>query len=263
MAFAWTVFIWSALAVMLIRTQRNLNRIRVVRAEQTPVHAGETAQLILTLQCSRGERRGLVLDFGTPENASPVFNLVAGQPVSVVLPRPLVRRGEWPFGCIRVNSHQPVGVALAFAWVWPEASFLVYPSPEEEGPPPQPIAAASLVTPAASAPHVPTAEPDSSSLRLHRPGDGMRRISWKASARHQRLLTRDDAREPQSQVVLHWQNVTDLPRESGISRLARWVVESDRNGRTYTLVLPEKTVGPHQGPAHFHACMAALARLPA
>src|SRR5690606_3840989 len=51
--------------------------------------------------------------------------------------------------------------------------------------------------------------------------------------------------------------------EARSARLARWVDEAEREGRRSLLRLPGQAIGPGRGAAHRHACLRALALLPA
>ena len=79
-------------------------------------------------------------------------------------------------------------------------------------------------------------------------------------------LRADFPREPDSpaDIDLDWRELNALPYEARIRRLARWVDEAERDGRRYRLVLPgQPPLGPAQGSAHRHACLKALALMPA
>ena len=50
--------------------------------------------------------------------------------------------------------------------------------------------------------------------------------------------------------------------EANCPRLARWVIEAERQGSRYRLRLPSGLIGPGSGPEHRHACLRALALMP-
>ena len=91
--------------------------------------------------------------------------------------------------------------------------------------------------------------------------DPPRQVAWKPSARIGKLLVREYEARSDRELRLEWNVLTALPHEARISRLARWVIEADRIGARFALVLPLLTLGPAQGHAHRHACLQALARL--
>jgi uncharacterized protein (DUF58 family) len=65
-------------------------------------------------------------------------------------------------------------------------------------------------------------------------------------------------------VLLDWRapELAALDPEARIRRLARWVLEAERENLRSTLVLPQLRLGPANGGAHVHACLRELALLP-
>jgi uncharacterized protein (DUF58 family) len=134
---------------------------------------------------------------------------------------------------------------------------LVYPAPDLSAPP-LPQALGDGDSPRSRAhgeqPH---------HLREYRSGDMPRQIAWKASARFDKLLVREYESAVARDVVIDWQAVAGLGYEQKISRLARWVIEAERSGSRYALLLPSQRIPPGRGPEHRHQCLRALALLPA
>ena len=64
------------------------------------------------------------------------------------------------------------------------------------------------------------------------------------------------------EISIDWQAAGGLAYEARICRLARWVVEAERSGSRYALVLPLQRIAAGRGPDHRHACLRALALLP-
>ena len=78
------------------------------------------------------------------------------------------------------------------------------------------------------------------------------------------LLVREYEQPLGAEVVLDWRQLNGLDHEARIGRLARWVDEAEREGRRYRLDLPgQPSLGPGSGPQQRHACLRALALLPA
>src|SRR3546814_1997665 len=98
---------------------------------------------------------------------------------------PTRRRGWLDPGRLRISTTRPLGLARAWAWLWPRVPLLVYPAPEAHGPP------------------LPEGSGDNAQARLHPAGDDVhhlrtyrrgharRAIAWKPSARHGALLVRE------------------------------------------------------------------------
>ena len=78
------------------------------------------------------------------------------------------------------------------------------------------------------------------------------------------MLVREYEQPLGADVVLDWRQLSALPYETRIRRLARWVDEAERDGRRYRLDLPgQPSLGPASGAQHRHVCLRALALLPA
>ncbi|MDQ3205408.1 MAG: DUF58 domain-containing protein, partial [Pseudomonadota bacterium] len=201
-------------------------------------------------------RRGLRVNAEpAPEHAA-VLNLEHGFG-EAELPWPTQRRGWLQLPRLRIATTRPLGLARVWAYVWPQAPLLVYPTPEASGPPlPQGAGdrAQSRLHPSGDDVH---------HLRSYRTGDSRRAIAWKASARRDALLVREYEQPMGSEVLLDWHSLGRMAHEERIARLARWVDEAECDGRRYRLLLPgQPPIGPGNGAAHRHACLRALALLP-
>jgi uncharacterized protein (DUF58 family) len=188
--------------------------------------------------------------------ARSVFALPDVEPQDVELVLPTIRRGWLQPGRIKLSTIQPLGMARAWAWFWPQWQLLVYPRPEAQAPP-LPVhdgaGARTRVRAQGDEPH---------HLRDYRIGDPPRQVAWKPSARTGKLLVREYEARSDRELRLDWDALHALPYELRICRLARWVIEADRIGARFALVLPAQILGPAQGHAHRHACLQALALLP-
>lgn len=225
--------------------------IRAVGAD--PVAAGKPLQLRVHAHADPGrERRGLRI---LRDDLQTRFSLV-GDSGEATLELPTTRRGWLDPGRLRIDTTRPLGLAVAWSYVWPDTPLLVYPAPEAHGPPlPEGGGdqARARLHPAGDDVH---------HLRNYRRGDPRRAIAWKPSARRDELMVREYEQPQGADVVLDWRQL-GLAHEARIRRLARWVDEAERDGRRYRLLLPgHPPIGPSQGPAHRHACLKALALMP-
>lgn len=227
-------------------------RIGAIGAE--PMPAGTPLQVRVHAQAAPGRvRRGLRVTCG---DAAATLSLDDGAGMAV-LALPTLHRGWLDLPRLRISTTRPLGLAVAWAYVWPDTPLLVYPAPEPQGPPLPPGAgdnAAARLHPAGD---------DIHHLRSYRRGDPRRAIAWKPSARLDTLLVREYEQPSGADVLLDWRRLHGIDHEARISRLARWVEEAEREGRRYRLVLPgHPPLGPDSGPQHRHACLRALALLP-
>lgn len=242
----------------LVAAQMQLSELELVAAEAEPVAAGAMLGVRLHARAARGRiRRGLRLDDDGAFSAdASVLNLDRGSGEAQVM-LPTQQRGWFDLPKLRLSTTRPLGLARAWAYVWPESPLLVYPAPEAHGPP-LPAGQGDRVQA-----RVHPAGDDVHHLRGYRPGDARRAIAWKASARRDALLVREYEEPIGAEIVLDWRSVTGIAYEARISRLARWVDEAEREGRRYQLRLPgHAALGPDHGPQHRHACLRALALMP-
>ena len=238
----------------LVHAHLILSGISLKSAHADPVYAGQALKLKLRFE-GNGQRRrpGLQLLCGP---AQALFELAPGDEAEVLLEVPTGRRGWMELGRLRLSTLWPLGLARAWSWLRPNDRMLVYPAPDPSAPP-LPQALGDGDSPRTRAhgeqPH---------HLRDYRAGDMPRQIAWKASARFDKLLVREYESAVARDLLIDWQTVGNLGHEHKISRLARWVIEAERSGSRYSLLLPSQRIAPGRGPEHRHLCLRALALLP-
>lgn len=158
---------------------------------------------------------------------------------------------------IEIATTRPLGLARAWAILRPADPWLVYPALEAHGPPLPDVRHEGDQR----RPHF--VGDDLHLLRNYQPGDPLRSIAWKASARRDQLMARTWEQPHGDDVALDW-FMLNLPHEERIRRLAHWVDLAEREGRRWQLRLPQQApIGPASGAAHRHACLRALALMPA
>lgn len=238
----------------LVRAHLQLSGLRLKAVLAEPVHAGQTLRLRLIFDAvSARARPGMELRCTGVEA---LFALRDREETEAMLELPSERRGWFRTPRLRVSTIQPLGFARAWSWLYPEVKVLVYPALEEQAPP------------------LPEAAEDGESnrtrmhgeqphhLRDYRHGDAPRQIAWKPSARADRLLVREYESSATRDLQLDWFRLPALAYEARIRRLARWVVDAERRGLRYRLLIPGQSIGPARGPEHRHACLRALALMP-
>jgi uncharacterized protein (DUF58 family) len=199
------------------------------------------------------QRSGLELRAGEEEA---FLDLAPGERGEMVIAVPTRRRGWLALDRLRISTIRPFGLARAWSWLRPDTRLLVYPTPEAEAVPLPDLGGdgqSQRTRNHGEQPH---------HLREYRAGDGMRQIAWKSSARADRLLVREYEATANRELTLDWFALGKLDHEARIRRLARWVLEAERQGSRYRLRLPHALVGPGTGPEHRHACLRALALMP-
>jgi len=213
-----------------ISAHLQLSGLQIDAVSAEPVHAGQPMRLRISLSRPDARaRRGLELAL---DQAVAFGHLLDTDQIEVDLMLPTVRRGWFDLARIRISTTQPLGLVRAWSWVWPDAPLLVYAAPERQ------------------APALPESGGDPLHTRVHASGD-------------ETLLVREYEKPVGVDVLLDWRQLSALPVEARIARLARWVDLAERDGRRYTLQLPGQPVlGPGNGSAHHHLCQRALALMP-
>ncbi|WP_461058592.1 DUF58 domain-containing protein [Silanimonas algicola] len=235
-----------------------LSGLRISSLHADPVHAGEAVVLRLRLASGKRSRDGVRLEApgGDAVDLPPSLS-TPGADADVELGIATTRRGLMDLGRLRLSTTRPLGLVRAWSGWRPQQRILVYPALERSGPP-----LPGTPSDGERQPRAQRSGEDTHHLRDYRNGDAPRQIAWKASARLDRLMVREYEAGAARVVALEWQDLRSLPHEQRISRLARWVVEAEREGRRYRLRVPGTTLGPARGPEHRHACLRALALLP-
>ncbi len=239
----------------LIVAHLQLSGLRIDAIGAEPVAAGQTMRVHLALSMRDGHLRS-----GLRARSGDVLALVPSSSNETVVTFDVATRtrGWFDTGRIRLFTTQPLGLAEAWSWTWPRTALLVYPAPEQPAPPLPPTSGN------ANSARLNPAGEDMHHLRAYRPGDARHAIAWKPSARRDTLLVREYEQPQGGELQLDWQALSSLPYEQRIRRLAAWIDAAEREGRGYRLTLPNQpALGPAQGAAHRHACLRALALLPA
>jgi uncharacterized protein (DUF58 family) len=238
----------------LVHSHLLLSGVRLKALHADPVFAGQPLRIRLRFDADGGRERPGLEVLGAQGQCA--FSLPANQEHEAVLEVPTHRRGWLDPGRLRLSTVRPLGLARAWSWLKPDTKLLVYPALDPEAPP-LPEALGDGDSPRTRAhgeqPH---------HLREYRAGDMPRQIAWKASARADRLLVREYEAAVARDIHLDWDATGNLPHETRIRRLARWVVEAERSGSRYSLRVPGQSITPGRGPEHRHACLRALALLP-
>lgn len=247
-------FVASALHTSLLKGYLNLRGLRLAQVQATPVHAGQP--VLLRFSFEAGERRSRTALCLSREGRTACFAAPVGQVAEVTLEVPTERRGWMPIGRIQVFTRHPLGLFQVWSWIHPDRQALVYPAAETSAPPlPRggELADGRVRRGAGEEPH---------SLRDYRVGDPLRLVAWKRSARTGHLMVREFETPRGGDVLLDWEQLGAVPYELRIRRLARWVLDAEREGLRSLLRVPGTRLGPASGSDHVHACLRVLALLP-
>ncbi len=240
--------------VSMLHTWRNLARIALRPGKASPVFAGEFAGFRVQVE-NPGSLPRMSLAVQLSGQLPEYFNAVASGSTEIEAKMPAAMRGLLYPGRFRIFTTYPLGLFYAWAIVDLDMHCLVYPKPEPGKLALPPAQAASGLGAAAG-----SGEEDFAGLRTFHPGDSPRRIAWKAFARNEIFLSKQFSGSAAAEL---WLDFGDLPSTLGVeaklSRLARWVIESEAAGLRYGLRLPGREFDPDSGALHRDRCLQALA----
>ncbi len=159
------------------------------------VHAGSASRVELAVR-NLGRRRTALLTLRDPigdqRGASVVLApLAPGRLAQASYRLPTQRRGIVPVGPLRIEVSDPFGLTTVDHRAAPVTELTVYPAVEDVAPPPHTMG---------DDPHAGVDVPNALSvsgeefyaLRRYEMGDDLRRVHWRATARHDELMVRQD-----------------------------------------------------------------------
>jgi uncharacterized protein (DUF58 family) len=137
-----------------------------------------------------------------------------------------VTRGRQPLPLVRLETHFPVGLARAWAWISP-AEVLVAPAPD--------FTSAHLPLSASSGWHAGRSEGRTGvdSLQDWVPGTPENRISWKRYAASDRLLEKTGEASDNGTLTIDYDAVAHLGHERALSAMCGAVLNASRAGRPF------------------------------
>lgn len=250
-ALLLTCLLSATLASSMLVTWRELHDLSLQSLHADHGFCGARLPLHLAFADDGHARHGLRIAIDKLEQPCP---LEPGSSVATVT-MPTERRGWTPLPRMQVSSTLPFGLFRAWSWITPAQRALVYPRILRDARPPV----------RNDDPNERIAGGDEfAALRDYRPGDPIRHVAWKASARHDHLLVREfDRAAPGQPLRLDWNALSGLDRETRISRLTAWVCDAYAAAHPWILILEDRhSIGPASDAAHYHRCLTALAELP-
>lgn len=245
-------FLLAAIAQLTtVLAYRNLVGMRIDAIIAKPVYVDETACYRVMLRNPEARNRFAVralssesvdcIDLG-PQNSG-----------RLELQQIAVRRGWMAMEPFRIENSYPLGLFCAWSVIIPRARCLVYPKPALHPPPlPQTGRGDEGVAHQGEGEHF-------HGLREFQPGDPLRRIAWRTSARHQKLYSRvmEDPREEACE--LNWYLLGSGDTEEKLSILTAWILRAERSQIPYSLEMPGEALPADMGDEHRDACLKILA----
>lgn len=255
----------TAAQLSTFRTWKNLSGLDVGTVHVQPVFASEPAEFRLNLYERQGfERPILELDEGMgissriidsknpPEATRLTLQAEHSGMLEVIIPTQ--QRGWLECPRLRLSTIYPLGLFRAWSWIHPDQRCLVYPQRLDNAPP--------LPAPASGdGRRNLQAEPDAdfAGLRDYRPGDHLKDVAWKATARMGKMISREEPPSAFTELLFKLSQTGTTDMEQSLRILTTWVVIAEQRGLQYGLSLPGVLIEPHKGARHQHQCLRTLA----
>jgi uncharacterized protein (DUF58 family) len=248
------VFVLGALAqATTLLAYRNLVGLVVVSVRGEPVFAGDPLHLRLVLDNPEDRHRFAVEATLATRASGDCQDVEPESGVQLDLSLPTRQRGWQDIPPLRLETRYPLAMFRAWSWIFPTARCLVYPRPAQD-PPPLPSAGDGRSGRARKG-----RGDQVYGLRNYRPGDALKHIAWRTSARHDQLYTRQMETPREATCTLDYEALTGLDRERRLSVLVAWVLMAEHRQLDYALRLPGNALPAASGPEHRAACLEALA----
>lgn len=245
-------FLLGAVALLTsLLAYRNLVGITLTSIAAEPVFAGDAARYRVYLKNTESRHR-FALQARSADGAD-TRDIEPQETASLTLSQPTTERGWQAMRPFRIENRYPLGLFRAWSVIIPEARCLVYPRPAPHPPPlPRTGRGDEGAAKAGEGDHF-------HGLREYRPGDPLRLIAWRASARHGTLYTREWETPRELACELNWYLLGDIDAETKLSILTAWILRAERQQIPYSLELPTDALPADLGDAHRDACLRILA----
>ena len=254
LAYGLTFLLAAVFVIAILHTYRNFAGLLLKAGASTAVFVGEQARFKVRLEGVEHAHQAIGL--GWPPQPLQQLDVPQGGQRECELSLPALKRGWLRPERMRVESHFPLGILVAWSWVDLDQAVLVYPRPLEGE---LPLAAGGSDDEEDEGARASgQGADDYQGLRGYQPGDSKRRLHWKAFSRGQGLLVKDFAALAGRDLWLDFQALGG-DAEERLSRLCYWVLQLDARQQAYGLRLPGCELAPDHGDAHREACLRALA----
>lgn len=245
-------FLLASVALMTaLLAYRNLTGIQLAAIRAKPVFAGETALFRVLLR--NGEERHRFAIQATSAEGQDCADIRPQETCRLQLPQQTGHRGWMEMDSFRIENRYPLGLFRAWSVVVPAERCLVYPAPATHAPPLPRTGRGDY-----GAAHRSQGE-HFHGLREYQPGDPVRQIAWRTSARHEKLYSRQMESPNEEACEFNWYLMGSGDTEEKLSILAAWILRAERRQIPYSLEMPAAALPADLGEEHRDACLRILA----
>jgi uncharacterized protein (DUF58 family) len=246
-------FLLASIAQMTtLLAYRNLVGMTLVGIRAQPVFAGRPARFRVLLE--NPERRVRFAIQAVSAESADCWDIAENHSGHLELKQDTSKRGWMVMKPFRIENRFPLGLFRAWSVIIPDARCLVYPQPHPSPPPlPRTGRGDSGTAQRGEGEHI-------HGLREYQPGDPLRRVAWRASARHQKLYSREMEAPSEESCEFNWYLMGGADTETKLSILAAWILRAERSQIPYSLELPADALPAGLGEEHCTACLSILAK---
>lgn len=245
-------FVLTSIALLTtLLAYRNLVGLRIEAILGKPAFAGEVAEFRVLLR-NDGLRKRFATRAVSPESVD-CADIPPQGSLALRLRQQTLQRGWLEMTPFNLENRFPLGLFRAWSVILPNARCLVYPRPAPHPPPlPKTGRGDHGVARKGEGEHV-------HGLREYQPGDPLRRIAWRTSARHQTLYSRVMESPSEEACELNWYLMGGGDTEEKLSILTAWILRAERYQIPYSLEMPGAALPADLGEEHRGACLEILA----
>ncbi len=253
LGFVLTFLLTGLGNVLLLSTWRNIAGLELKSSDSIPVFSGEAATFSVQLVNHQLlNRQSIAIAHNGIEQD--IIDCSANSKNLISFKLETNKRGTLHAGRFRLYTEFPSGLFVAWTWIDLSMSCLVYPAPDN-----------NINLPVFD--HSNDGDTDLSGkgmenfshLRKHHQGDSISRISWKAAAKNDELLSKEFIGAKPVTHWINWNEISAKNTEKRLSIMAALIIHAEKNQQRYGIKLPEKHIQPDNGSKHFHQCLTALA----
>ncbi len=237
----------SFLLVCILQTARNLRHIDISVARIPEGFPKELVTAQIKIQnLSKKSKLGLQVRCGTEDCLVTELQPQEHRYINIPFSLPS-QRGAHVLDRLRLSTDAPYGLFRGWLYAKIKWTYFVYPAPIGEA-----LPTTSTLLPGG----------DFSGLREYQLGDPLSRVSWKHSAKNDKLLLKEFNERDENIFLIDWDHCSQNENEARLAQLARWIVDCEKSQRFYALRLhsSESSFHFHRGLSHYHANLLKLAQ---
>lgn len=251
LAYLLAFLLASIFFVTILHTFKALSGLVVAHGNSRPAFTGEAAGFDIHISNpTRQARFNLQLHL----QSAHTICLAADEKKTVTLYAQTHKRGLLPCNTITVSCAYPLGFFRAWSPLRFDTQALVYPKPVNiERPFPESEGIQGEQGQGKKG------GDDFFGIKPYQSGDPIRQIHWKSFAKGQGMFSKQYGGTAQSDLWLDYESTPGHNLEERLSQLCRWIIDAEKAGLHYGLILPGNKIAIDFGNKHFAKCLEALA----